>query len=416
MTQENTDIKVIKGGLLIDSNGGPPIEEGAVIISGSTIKWVGPSKDIAFPEGLKPTVFEFPGKTIMPGLVDVHTHMNMPGDGSSPEEVYANHNVFILLQSVKNAASHLESGVTTARDNGAKDRTSFSLKEGIENGFVNGPRMLLSGRPITVTGGHCWMMGGEADGVEGVRAAVRQLVKERADFIKVMVNGGGTENTFPYLPAFNDDELNALAWESHKFNKPVAAHCQATAGINSALEAGADMIIHCTYFQPDGTYKFDQTVAEKIVKKEAWVNLTLHVGLSRIFLLEAIQRTRKLTAEEQERLDAGMRRRDIHHDACNRMIELGVKFAAGSDSGWGNYPLGEFQREVEALTSLGMSNHQGIISATKDAAASTGVSDLVGTLEEGKEADVLILDGNPIQDIKNLSKVAAVFKSGLRVK
>ena len=163
MTQENTNIKVIKGGLLIDSNGGPPIQEGAVIISGSTIKWVGPSKDIAFPEGLNPTVFEFPGKTIMPGLVDVHTHMNMPGDGSSPEEVYANHNDFILLQSVKNAASHLESGVTTARDNGAKDRTSFSLKEGIENGFVNGPRMLLSGRPITVTGGHCWMMGGEAD-------------------------------------------------------------------------------------------------------------------------------------------------------------------------------------------------------------------------------------------------------------
>src|SRR5262249_25606219 len=147
-----------------------------------------------------------------------------------------------LLRSVHNARTALAAGVTTLRENGAFHQTGFVLREGIKRGIVRGPRLSVAGRPITVTGGHCWPLGGEADGVEGVRQAVRQLVKQGADWIKAMATGGGTLNTRPYQASFTIEELRAIVEEGHRAERLVGIHCTGTPGIVNALDAGADMI------------------------------------------------------------------------------------------------------------------------------------------------------------------------------
>ena len=406
--------QVITGARLIDGTGAPPIERGAVLLDGARVRWVGPEADLHVPDGADVQTTHYPDATVLPGLVDVHTHMNLPGDGTLVEETAAEPEATLLLRSVMNGRNHLESGVTTARENGAKEKTAFALKSGIERGFVPGPRMVVCGRPITITGGHCWFFGSEVDGVDGVRRAVRQLVKEGADYIKVMATGGGTLTSYSHLPAFTLAELQALADEAHGFGKPVAMHATATQGIVNALDAGADMLVHCNFYQPDGSYVYAPEVAERIVEQQVWVNPTLHVGRSRIWKLEEQQRAGALSPEDARALDRNKADYEKRQDGCRRLMELGAKVVAGSDGGWGVYPLGQFQHEITALAGAGMRNADCILASTREAAASIGMDGLVGTLEPGKAADVVVVDGNPLHDIDALNRVRAVFKAGLQ--
>ncbi|MBM3925187.1 MAG: amidohydrolase family protein [SAR202 cluster bacterium] len=408
--------KVIKGARIIDSIQAKPLERGAILVEGSKIKWVGAEKDLEAPEGARVETFDYTGKTVLPGLVDVHTHTNLPGDGTAVEEGCAEPDEILMLRSAWNARKHLESGVTTARDNGAKNMTAMYLKQGIERGFIPGPRMVISGRPVTITGGHCWPMNGEADGVDGVREAVRRLIKEGVDWIKVMTTGGGTRSSYSSLPSYSVDELRVLTYEAHNFGKLVGAHCSATQGMVNSLDAGVNMIIHGTFHEPDGTYKFHPKVAERIAKQGVWVNPTLRVGNSTVTVLEAKQKAQGLTPPEVALLDSTKRRIHNRQDYCRRYIEMGVKLVSGSDSGWGNYPMGYFQWEVEDMAGLGLSNMDAVLSATRESAKSIGMDRLVGTLEAGKEADILVVDGNPLKEIKDLRKVAAVFKGGIKAK
>ena len=414
MHHQGGHFQVITGARLLDGTGAPPIERGAVQLEGSQVRWVGPEADLRLPEGADVQTIRYPDATVLPGLVDVHTHMNLPGDGTLVEDTAAEPETTLLLRSVMNGRNHLESGVTTARENGAKEKTAFALKSGIESGFVPGPRMVVCGRPITITGGHCWFFGSEVDGVDGVRRAVRQLVKEGADYIKVMATGGGTQTSYSHLPAFTLAELQALADEAHCFRKPVAMHTTATQGIINALDAGADMLVHCNFYEPDGSYRYAPEVAERIARQGVWVNPTLHVARSRIWKLEEQQRAGTLTPEGAQALDRTKADYEKRQDGCRRLMELGAKVVAGSDGGWGVYPLGQFQHEISALADAGMSNADCVLASTREAAASIGMDRLVGTLQPGKAADVVIVDGNPLDDIRALSQVLAVFKGGLQ--
>jgi imidazolonepropionase-like amidohydrolase len=211
------------------------------------------------------------------------------------------------------------------------------------------------------------------------------------------------------------DELRVLTYEAHNLGKLVGAHCLATQAMVNSLDAGVDMIIHGNFYEPDGAYKFNPKVAERIAKAGVWVNPTLHVSRARMLVLQATARSRKLTASESSALDVDKRRIEIAIDTGRRLIETGVKLVSGSDSGWGNYLMGYFQREVEDMASLGMSNIDAIHSATGESAKAVGMDHLVGTLEAGKEADILIVKGDPLKDIKNLFDVAGVIKAGIRI-
>ena len=213
-----------------------------MVTKGSRILWVGPREQLGTGE-LPPEVahaaaqgqtLDFPGGTLLPGLIDCHTHTNMPGNGRTGEQVNQDSDDVRLMRSAYNVRRALESGVTTLCDCGAWNRTSFSLKEGISLGLVDGPRVRVAGRPITITGGHLWFMGGEVDGVDGVRNQVRQLIKEGADLVKVVASGGSTIISNPFRPAFTEEELSAVTEEAHKLERRVAAHCRCTVSINYA--------------------------------------------------------------------------------------------------------------------------------------------------------------------------------------
>jgi len=410
-----TPVMILYADRLVDGRGGPARENMAVVVAGNLIKEVVPEKHLAIPEGDACETHRFPGATLLPGLIDCHTHTNMPADGRRGEDVIPDGDDVRLLRSARNVRMALESGVTTMCDNGAWNHTAFSLKEGMRQGLVEGPRLLVCGRPVTTTGGHCWYMGGEADGIDGVRRATRQLIKEGADFIKVMATGGSTLTSDPYRPAYTVEELRAIADEAHRRNRVVATHCRCTRGMSNVLEAGLDIIIHGFFADEDSVRRFDPRVAERIAKQGVWVNPTLHIGRSRIWQLRAKKEREGLTEEEEGLLSRAQEGYEISLQECRQLIESGVKLVGGSDCGWGVYPFGQFAHEISSLAEAGLTPLQAILAGTSSCAEALGILRRVGTLEARKEADLLIVEGDPTRDITSLSKVVAVFKGGQKV-
>ncbi len=307
------------------------------------------------------------------------------------------------------------SGVTTMCDCGSWNRTAFALKEGLDQGLVEGPRMLVSGPPVTVTGGHLWYMGGEADGLEGVRKQVRYLIKQGADFIKIAASGGSTVTSDPYRASYSVAELTAIVDEAHNRGRSVLAHCRCTDAINSALDAGVDAILHCSFYDNDGSYRFDEKAADRLVASEVWINATMNIGRVSRARLDKIMQERPLTPDEKFRLERSTASGENSMDQFSKLIEAGVKLVGGSDCGWGGYPFGDFQGEILALHAAGLSSLEAIYAGTRNPAAALGISDSIGTVEAGKEADLLVVNGDPSQDLHQLRDLAAVFKGGCRV-
>ena len=411
MASKEARFKLIKAGRLIDGVDGLVVENAAVLIEGPLVRQVGPRTSVVVPEGAEVEEYDYSDGTVLPGLVDAHTHLNFPGDGTMGDEVGAELDDILLLTSAYNAHATLLSGVTTARENGAKNRTLFSLKEGIRRNLVPGPQMIICGRPITITGGHMWYFGEEADGVDEVRAAVRQLIKEGADYIKIVATGGSTRSSYPDRLSYGMDELSAMVQEAHMFGKLTAGHCRSEQGVIAALETGIDMILHATAYDTDGNYQFQPKLAERMAESGVWVNPTIHVQRAWGWHLERKKEEEGLTPEEELRVARFAEESDNRMDNCRRLKEAGVNLVAGSDN-WGIYPAGQFYLEIDAMASSGLSNMEAILSATRDSARSIGVGDEVGTLEPGKRADVLVVDRNPVEDIGALKQVEAVFKGG----
>ncbi len=400
---------------LIDSRGGPPIEKGAVLVEGDKIVAVGPQGEVRAPEGASVEVSDYPGCTVMPGMVDCHTHHNGFGDGRMGDDLALLPDEILTVQAARNARASLYSGVTTIRENGPKNVTMFRLRDSINAGLTIGPRMTLCGRPVAIIGGHMGYFGGEVTGPNQTRALTRQLIKEGADYIKITATGGSTRTSYRNLPSFNVDELKAVTSEARKFGKLTATHSMSCDGIANSLEAGVDMIIHCQYREPDGTANFREDIAERIGEQNAYVNPTLHVGRSSAWTLAHKRDDEGLTAGEEAQLDETRASMDINLDHTRRMIDMGLNVITGSDSSWGNYKLGNTVYETELLVHAGYTPMQGVLSVTSWAAAALNMDDSVGTLEPGKEADVLIVRGNPAQEINDLWNVADVYFAGQKL-
>lgn len=406
---------VLKVARLWDGRGGPVRHGMAVVTDESRIATVCPQQELRL-DG-EAVVEEFQDATLLPGFIDCHTHTNMPATGQSIDEVNAESDSVHLLQAVQNAARALDSGVTTLRDNGGWRNVVFDLKDGIRRGLVEGPRIIAAGRPVAITGGHCWMMGTQANGVDGMRGAVRELVHDGADFIKVMATGGSTRGTSWSIPSYTVDELRALVDEAHRHQRLVGAHALATGGIANALEAGVDMIIHCIFVEPEGVIGYDPKLADRIAEARVWVNPTLFI--LRQGIRTRMQRLRdqgRLTLRDQATLAADQRLHDDVFAAIQNLIAAGARVVAGSDAGWGSYPFGAFHWELEALVEAGLTAEQALLGATRDAALALGLHDVIGSIEPGKEADFVVVDGDPIRDITRVRAIKAVFLGGRRVR
>ena len=415
MADRPPDYKLIKGGRLIDGLGGPPMEGGAVLVQGSKILAAGPPEKVVAPDGAQVDIHDYPGQTVMPGMVDAHTHHNSFGDGRSGDELAKLPDEVLALQSARNARASLFSGVTSIRENGPKHSTMYRLREAICQGIAVGPRMVLCGPPLAIIGGHMGYFGTEVTGTVEARALTRQRIKEGADYIKITATGGSTRTSFPLRPSFNVDELKAITEETHKFGKLAAAHCVSTRGIVNALDAGVDMIIHCVFRDADGTDNFRDDLAERIAEQGVYVNPTLHIGRSAQWALQKKKKHGGLTPEEQAQLDQSLGGFEIRLEHCGRMIEMGLKVITGSDSSWNHYKLGNTILETECLVMSGYSPMHGLLSVTSESAKSIGIDHIVGTIEPGKEADIIVVDGNPAERLNDLWNVTEVFLAGQRV-
>ena len=419
---------ILKAARLIDTAAEAVQEQAAILLEGNIVRQIGTAETVHAPEGASVQEIDYGDATILPGLVDSHVHLNGIGDGRAGDELVTLPDEVLTVQSAQNARRHLYSGVTTLRDCGAKNSTTFMLRQAVDLGIVPAPRLVLAGRPVAIIGGHLSYFGTAATGVDECRAAVRQLIKEGADFIKITATGGSTRTSHPLRPSFNVEELRAICDEAHRFGKHAAAHCASSQGMANSLDAGIDTIIHGVHKDPDGADTYRPDITDRIVEQGVFVNPTLGQGVTRIRMLEDME---DLTAEQQAELDAARHTSDARMDHFARMRDAGVVMAAGSDSAWSYYPMGDYQTDIEAHAMAGMSNMEAIVSATRDAARSCCIDSLVamlrlrglvpqrrrGTrnLDPGKQADVLVVNGNPLDDLADLRQVADVFLAGTRI-
>jgi len=416
MAEPAARFTLISAARLLDGRGGPPIGPAALLIEGERVADLGRAADVHPAAGASVERRDYGAATILPGLVDAHTHLVAPGDGTLGDDIAKEDDDILLLQAAKNARTLLHSGVTTLRENGAKGKVAFSLREGIRRRLAPGPRMVICGRPIAITGGHMGYFGSEADGEAAVRAEVRKLLKEGADYIKIVASGGSTRTSDPNRASYTVAELAAMTDEAHRHGKLTAAHCTSALSVQNCLDADVDMIIHCIFNEPDGSYRYRPDLVERLARAGAWVNPTLYVQKAGIERQRETRRQEgRLTPELIAQLDEASRALDVKIDAVQRMSEAGVRMTAGSDSPWGWYAPGEFVHEIHMLAQAGLSCADAIVAGTAGAATSIGVGPMAGLLARGRTADALVVRGDPTTEITALWDVLDVYQAGRRV-
>ena len=395
----------IQSDRLIDGTGVPPVAAPVLEVNAGKIVAVHAG---GAPPGAE--VLAFPGCTILPGLIDTHVHLNLPGDGSTLEEIVRESDGVLVATSAFNAMKALEAGITTVRDVGAARATVFDLRRAMALGHGSGARILAGAQPITITGGHTWYFGGEADGPDALRRKVREMHKQGADFIKVMATGGGTVGTMSWLPSFSLEELRAIADEAHRMDRKATAHCLCGQAIEWVTEAGFDQIEHGWFLtDAEGHQEFDPKIAENVARAGIPVTGTLAVGGS---VLKVLGAKAELTPLERRALDRWRSMFDVIMGVFRRMREAGVRYVAGTDAGWRYTPMDCLAMELALMHRGGMSAMDAIVSATGYAASVIGVADRLGTLKPGLAADLIVVPGNPLDDLAVLETPRLVMQAG----
>jgi imidazolonepropionase-like amidohydrolase len=398
----------VLAGWMIDGAGAEPRRNVALTVEGGRIARIGNADHV--PAGS--SVIDLRDQTVLPGLINRHAHTTLPGDGTPFAAWMALPDELLLLQAHANALVALRSGVTTIRDCGGRGQLTFRLREAIRRGIVPGPRLVLCGRALTITGGHCHYFGGEADGADQMRAAARQVLKEGADFVKIMASGGGTVGTYSQFPAFETDELRAAIDEAHKIGKRASCHCLATESVTRALDAGTDHIEHCMFLAPDASVRYDEDIAHRVAAAGVSVTATLQVMAD----LPAGARDRHARGEssaEEERLIARAEETVANHLSTIRHLhEIGVPIVAGSDAGWRDTGFDDFHEELLLLERAGLSRLEAIHAATGRAARACQLESVVGALTEGRVADLLAVARDPLDDLSHLQTPSLVLQEG----
>lgn len=407
-TTEKAAPTIILAGQLIDGTGAEPLRDVALTVENGMVTHLGPAKRIR----VGTEVLDLSEFTVLPGLINMHVHTTLPGDGTAFEDWMAQPDELLLLTAAANARRALETGVTTMRDCGGRGRLMFRLRDAIRAGIVPGPRFVLAGRALTITGGHCHYFGGEADGPDQMQHAARQLLKEGADFIKIMASGGGTKGTFSQFPAFEVDELSAAIGEAHKIGKLASCHCLCSESIRRALDAGVDHMEHCKFSGPDEVEMFDDELAHRLADRGVAITATLQVmGDLPKDLRERYGRGES-SPEEAFAAEFAAKQIADHCATIGQLHDVGVPIVAGNDAGWRHTRFDDFYRELEYLVQAGLSPLEAIRSATGLAAEACQIDGIVGTLSLGRIADVIAVKNDPLSDVGVLRDPALVIQHG----
>jgi imidazolonepropionase-like amidohydrolase len=397
-----------KCGKLLDVRSGKLLNDQVIVFDASgVVTSVGPAGSPAAPTGV--TIVDLSSATCLPGLIDVHTHITGdPTDGgyqglgvSIPEET---------VRGVKNARITLHAGFTTIRNVGATGYTDVAVRDGVNAGEIEGPRMLVSGPPLGITGGHCddnllpyeyhHSAEGVADGPWPARAKVRETVKYGGDVIKVCASGGVlSKGDQPGTPQYTFEELQAIVEEAHKLGRKVAAHAHGTQSIKDAIRAGIDSVEHSSLIDDEGIALAKQhgTYLVFDIYNDDFI---LQEGAKSGMLPESIEKEKKIGRTQRENF--------------RKAWQAGTKIAFGTDAGV--YPHGDNAKQFSKMVEWGMKPTDAIQAATIKAADLIGWSDKVGVIEPGHFADVIAVSGDPTSDVKLLENVQFVMKGGVVVR
>ncbi len=399
----------VAASLVIDGTGVP--SGVAVVFDGDHVaNVVGPEElDALEKQGCE--VLRFPGCTIMPGYVNTHCHLVMPGDGTSVEDAMKPSDELLLLRAARNAEKALRAGVTTLADLGGRNDVTFILSKAISDGIAPGPELVVCGRPITITGGHCWVFGGQADTGAEITKLCRELLRDGARLLKVMGTGGGTRGSNPLQAQFTGAQFRLVAEEAHRHNRPAFVHCATSEVVGMCLDAGIDTIVHGHFNTPQGELRFVPEIAERAAVAGTYWNPTLYVNRVIVRRLASAS----LDAAGKARYEDRVAKYEGQSQNVRRLFEHGVTLVAGSDEGWGWNSFGGFANELIAMVDAGIPAAKVIEAATLAAARALRVDGTVGTLAPAKLANAVVVRGNPLEEAAAFGAVEAVFKRGARV-
>ncbi len=389
--------KLIRNGVVIDGTG-KVIEDAVIAIKGDRIAAIGPASDFIGIDAKE--VIDAQGGYILPGLIDTHVHMMM--EIKDVRESLITPFSMRFYEALTYMKRTLDAGITTVRDAGYAD---LGVKQAIENGLISGPRMQISVNPLTITGGHGdnWMVSdmdltnkaypgfpsGICDGPEQVRQKVREMLRAGADIIKVHATGGVMSPTdHPEFTQFSMEELQIIVEEAaYRKGRKVMAHAQGAEGVKQAVRAGIHSIEH-------GIFLDDEAI-ELMLKHGTYLVPTL---LAPVSVVEASEANESMPAYAVDKAKGVM---EIHQQSVARAYRAGVKIAMGTDAGVMAH--GTNLRELALMCDIGMSPMEAILASTKIAAECLGWEDRIGTIAEGKLADLVIVQENPLENIASLA-------------
>ncbi len=394
----------VKAGRLIDVKSGGVVTNAVVLVEDGRVKAVGQS--VSIPAGA--AVIDLSGYTVLPGLIDCHTHLVADASDADPLGELRSSSAKRAFESVPNARATLEAGFTTVRDLGSyRAFVDVALRDAIAKGDFPGPRMYVAGPYVTITGGGGSMAGGlapdiplpwdldfgVADGADEVRQRVRDIARHGVDVIKILATGAFlAHGSDPHAVEYSDDEIRAAVEEAGHKGLKVAAHAHSTDGIKSAVRAGVASIEHGTYVDDEGLRLMKErgTYLVADIYDAEWIRQT--AGYPKDF------------ADKQPEGD------EIQRQNFRKAAQMGVKIAYGTDAGV--YPHGFNARQFAWQVRYGQTPMEAIRSATIHAADLIGRGNEAGALEPGKWADLIAVRGDPLQDVSLLEKVVFVMKGG----
>jgi imidazolonepropionase-like amidohydrolase len=393
---------LIRAGHLLDVKTGKLADAQTIVVVGDTIQSIAPTASVAEQPG--DTVVDLGRMTVLPGLIDVHTHLTMNTDFDPYRELTST-DAKEAINGVANARTTLLAGFTSVRNVGAGGYTDVDLRDAINAGQVPGPHMQVSGPALGITGGHCdnnllpfsyhSVGDGVADGIAAVQQKVRQNIKYGADLIKICATGGVlSKGDDPQASQYTLEEMKAIVADAHRLGRKVAAHAHGAQGILWASEAGVDSIEH-------GSYINDEAIAE-MKKNGTYLVPTL-------YLEDWMLEKGSLPAfYHQKMVDVSA----VAKSNIKRAVQAGVKIALGTDAAV--YPHGLNAHEVDVyVNQIGMTPLAALQTATINAADLMGWSAKTGTLEPGKWADIIAVEKNPLDDVRVLQDVKFVMKAGV---
>jgi imidazolonepropionase-like amidohydrolase len=407
--QQADDIKIVHAGTLLAVPGEAPVNRQSIVIRSGRIDQIVDGYITPSDLGVDAEKINLRDKFVLPGLIDMHVHITSQlGPDSRNDALYVTTSMK-ALRGAHYAGTTLRAGFTTVRDLGAEPEAIFALRDAINQGLIDGPTIVAAGSAIAATGGHgdvdgykaelleLWTPNSICDGPYDCRSAVRQAVKFGSDWVKITATGGVLSATGTGLgKQLTDDELVEIMNTAHSLGVKVAAHAHGTDGINAALRAGVDSIDHGTFL--------DEESIELFLETGAYLVPTLSPAIK---IPESMEGNPFYTDDIKTKANAAGA---AAMDNIRRAYLAGVNIAFGTDTGVTAHGLNA--DEFAYMVQLGMSEMEAIHAATMSAATLLSQSDVIGSIEVGKRADIIATDRSPLEDITELERVSTVIKAG----